>query len=174
MTGDLAEKLLAHFVGGSWIAPLSTELFRVGRAEAGQQHHIVLANRADLDRVVLAARGAAQRLASQSVEQRRHSLGGAWPPSDMIRGEHAGARTGIRAIVANADMSAPDLLAEVVAALIHGQACILQSSKYRPLEGIACVDLMQGTDVPAGAVNLIHGEIWHTGLPSGYSDVMIG
>lgn len=172
MAGDLSEKLLTHFVGGVWVAPLSTTLFQVELSGEGPDvGHIVLANRADLDRVVSAARDAVGPLLALSPGQRRRLLGDA--PVPGILQSSPNPPTSICAVVTTPGMSVQDVLTPLLQALINGQACILQSYKYNPLDGIACADLLGRTELPLGAFNLIHGDLWRAGRQTGYTDVTI-
>ncbi len=59
MSKDHVEKLLAHYVGGAWVAPLSDRTFPVvNPANGAEEGRIVLGGVADVDRAVAAAHAA--------------------------------------------------------------------------------------------------------------------
>lgn len=75
MPRDLTEKLLTHYVGGTWVAPLSTRGFAVvNPATEAEEGTIVLGGAADVDRAVAAAKAALPAFSAWTKAERRALL----------------------------------------------------------------------------------------------------
>lgn len=143
---DWPERLLTHFVGGQWRAPLGQGL-RVGPDGLA----VVQAGVADYVRARHAILAAVPVWQGQSAEMRRAAL-----PAALLSGGAAAPAMGPIALI---DAVAADHAAHLGAALLAGQGALILSDPSNPRAACTLVATLACSPLPAGVIALLHGAL---------------
>jgi hypothetical protein len=147
---DLPERLLTHYVGGAWRAPLGGQMCVVQGLDGRVLGHVVCATQADLVR--------AQAVSLPNPN--RAALAG------LLRNSAARLAQDLDGLIAHApDEGAIAALADRYAAtgyfapLLPHDATLLLPTARDALTGLAIARLAQAAGLPAGSIALLHAPL---------------
>lgn len=168
MFEDYSERLFAHYVGGRWRAPYGCVALTVRGQGGSALGQVVLAGARDISRAMAqrtAADDAARARLVQSVHEALPDLAlalslqtGQMPETTRLDGLVRGLKSvceGTPELVLGTQTSSPEMLGRALGAGLRGGVIWCPPPEHAVF-ATAIAQLMQASDLPAGAFALLH------------------